>query len=681
ATGVTAHAGVTGTDLNFTASIGPFSVFVVGGTGSLSGDIALKLNDTAADHRLTVFDGSLKLPGASAFDTNLKEILKRSASVNLPLYVGSQNAPIPIGNPNAFTIDIPDIEKLLFEHASPTVGLPNFDLFKNPPSIFQLLANPSVVVDGLDSVLKTLEDAVGGEILGIKIPFLGDALANNPATQFIENIRDNILAPLSNTLRANNVTLDGLIGLVQDQIYSVLHNIGGTGIDLFGPNDTGDSKTTVQRHGFGTNDPNANNFVAFDVALGHKAIITTGVNFDLGIPALSLSANLHPTITFEWHLHFGFGVDTKQGFYFVADPSAIGITITVDFGSQTSGVAATADGQIVFLSLSLKDEQHDFSGLDPADTGSHYSQVQLSGNVALHSSTQLIDPATGKPLPNPFDHSPTPGPETILTIHHFRGAKLTDIVQPSLHGDADLAAQIRVDFSGIANQVNLPDLANILPAVQADLIAHWDLSLDLKGPHFGDPFLAFENISLDVGSFISTFVGPILTEIHNILSPLDWLIGPSGLLNMRVPLLSDLAGKTITVVDLIPLFDPDDGPTIVKFVKAIQQLDYLSGLVAQATADAHAGRVLSTFGSIPISNPGHKPDKGFGTSFLGGSLIKGGGLSSLTSLSGASVPDSLPDSGNMTGNGADGSVESFMSALSGSSASGLSFPILKPASI
>src|SRR5262249_10381188 len=191
----------------------------------------------------------------------------------------------------------------------------------------------------------------------------------------------------------------------------------------------------------------------------------------------------------------------------------------------------------------------------------------------------------------------------------------------------------------------------------------------------------FENISLDVGSFISTFVGPILTEIHNILSPLDWLIGPSGLLNMRVPLLSDLAGKTITVVDLIPLFDPDDGPTIVKFVKAIQQLDYLSGLVAQATADAHAGSVLLNFGSIAISNPGHKTDKGFGTSFLGGSLIKGGGLSSLTSLSGASVPDSLPDSGNMTGNGADGSVESFMSALSGSSASGLSFPILKPASI
>src|SRR5262249_42182819 len=210
----------------------------------------------------------------------------------------------------------------------------------------------------------------------------------------------------------------------------------------------------------------------------------------------------------------------------------------------------TVDGQVLFLSLSLEDEKHDFSGLDPADTqggtDGHYSQVKLEGNVALHSSTQLIDPDTKKPLPNPFDTNPDPSkraPETILTIHDFSGAKFTDIVQPSLHGDADLAARIRVDFSGIANQVNLPDLANILPAVQADLIAHWDLSLDLQGPKFGDPYLAFENISLDVGSFISNFVGPILTKIHDILSPLDWLIGPSGLLNMRVPLLSDLAGK------------------------------------------------------------------------------------------------------------------------------------------
>src|SRR5262249_38246040 len=159
----------------------------------------------------------------------------------------------------------------------------------------------------------------------------------------------------------------------------------------------------------------------------------------------NISANLHPTITFEWHLHFGFGIDDKKGFYFVADPNAITISIGVSFGS-TDDVPATANGQVLFLSLGLTDEKHDFSGLHPADSASHFSQVQLVGNVALNSSTQPVD-QNGTPLPNPFNSSL---PETILTLHDFSGAKFTDIVQPSLRGDADLAAQIRVDFSQIA---------------------------------------------------------------------------------------------------------------------------------------------------------------------------------------------------------------------------------------
>src|SRR5262249_28328687 len=153
------------------------------------------------------------------------------------------------------------------------VVLPNLDLFKNPPSIFQLLADPSVVVDGLDNVLKALQDALSGEILGVQIPFIGDALANNPVTHFIENIREQILAPLANTLRANNVGLQGLINLVQDQLYDLFSDLGGA--DLI-PNDTG-NPDQIMVHGFGTNDPNANHFVEFDIALGHTETISKDV--------------------------------------------------------------------------------------------------------------------------------------------------------------------------------------------------------------------------------------------------------------------------------------------------------------------------------------------------------------------------------------------------------------------
>src|SRR5207249_9916190 len=128
-----------------------------------------------------------------------------------------------------------------------------------------------------------------------------------------------------------------------------------------------------------------------------------------------------------------------------------------------------------------------------------------------------------------------------------------------------------------------------------------------------------------------------------------WLIGPSGLLNILLPLLSDLAGHTITIKDLIPLLDPEDGPTIVKFIDAIEQLDYISGLVEQAGADAKDGNLLLDFGDLAISNPGNAMDRhqgggswhslAFGgdatQSILGGS---GTSLSSLTSLGNISLP-------------------------------------------
>ena len=87
------------------------------------------------------------------------------------------------------------------------------------------------------------------------------------------------------------------------------------------------------------------------------------------------------------------------------------------------------------------------------------------------------------------------------------------------------------------------------------------------------------DITLDLGSFISKFAKPILDKVAAILDPLAWLIGPDGFLNKRIPLLSDLAGHTITGKDLVVMFDPEDGPKIVAFLNFVQELYYLIKLV------------------------------------------------------------------------------------------------------
>ena len=84
------------------------------------------------------------------------------------------------------------------------------------PSIFALLADPSVIVDGLDSVLQTFQNVLQGQIFGVKLPLLGDLLANNPVSKAIGSIRTNLLQPLANLLRENNVGLDSLVTLIQD---------------------------------------------------------------------------------------------------------------------------------------------------------------------------------------------------------------------------------------------------------------------------------------------------------------------------------------------------------------------------------------------------------------------------------------------------------------------------------
>src|SRR5262245_7218472 len=170
--------------------------------------------------------------------------------------------------------------------------------------------------------------------------------------------------------------------------------------------------------------------------------------------------------------------------------------------------------------------------------------------------------------------------------------------------------------------------------------------------------------------------------IHDVLGPLYWLIGPSGLLNMRLPLLSDLAGQTITIKDLIPVLDPEDGPIIVTFINAIEQLDYISGLVAQAGSDAKGGGLMLNFGSLAISNPGNVTDKTFGQSLsLGSVLGPGQSLGSMSSLSKVQLPNLSGKSLGTSGAGSS-ATSSFMSGIgdgsdSTSSKGSLSFPILQ----
>ena len=89
------------------------------------------------------------------------------------------------------------------------------------PSLFALLADPSVIVDGLDSVLGEVQDLLQGQIFGVKLPLLGDLLQDNPVSNLVGQIRTQLLQPLANLLRENNVGFDGLKDLIQSKLFDV----------------------------------------------------------------------------------------------------------------------------------------------------------------------------------------------------------------------------------------------------------------------------------------------------------------------------------------------------------------------------------------------------------------------------------------------------------------------------
>lgn len=583
-TRLAANASATGSNLSFRAGLGPFQVLVEGGSGSLGAGIDLTLNDDG-DGRLDLITlgsgGGISLPSLSDLNIDITGI----AEATLPLFVGSVDNPIPIGADNEIILSA-DLDDLI--NGVPgafNVTLPNLDLFSNPPGIFELLADPAVVVDGLDAVLLQIQEALEGQIFGFELPFVADALKDNPVSNFIEDFRDDFLNPLANTLRANNVNLDGLISLIQNSIYTTFNGLGilkdSDGVGGLSADDIVHSGASLSNL--------SEDFIQFDFRLGDSFTQALDIAFDFGIPGLGLEADFTPTITLDWNLDFGFGLDETKGFYFVtSDPDELTLSIDLDLGS-TQGMPAFARGQLLFLALGITD------GIDLDDDGTlEFSGLNLTGAINIED----------------------PNGDGRLTIGEMISGNVLDIFQPTLTGSADILMQAEVDFSAFGS-----DLARVLPSITTGLMIHWGMS---ASPNTGlvvdDPSIVLADVSLDLGSFISDFAGPILGNIADIIEPLDFLIGPDGFLNKRIPLLSDLAGKTITGRDLIETFDPT--AKIGPFLDAIAELFFLVDLIDDAEAAlASTGSLNFNFGDLVLTDPSGFFDTGLAAGFLTGDRI------------------------------------------------------------
>ena len=99
------------------------------------------------------------------------------------------------------------------------------------------------------------------------------------------------------------------------------------------------------------------------------------------------------------------------------------------------------------------------------------------------------------------------------------------------------------------------------------------------GGRIPSPQVGFNNVKLDLGSFISDFLGPIAEKINDAIKPFDPVLDA---LQTRIPVLSDLMGRDYTLLDLAATFGKVDR----RFVDAVLQV---RGLIADIAAASAAG--------------------------------------------------------------------------------------------
>jgi hypothetical protein len=629
---LSASAKAYGEDLDFEAALGPVGLFVFDGAADLTAEFGVKLKDGGSsdtDGRLNLVaygDGTLgtDLTSLGSFiDTTLHTqgspdpttlndfitgafsgfYLTGNAKAHLPLYFGLKSSPIPLGSTDPSddrsvdfagdTITVKGNELFagidlveVFDGAGDgdsgfEIELPVFDFSSlQLPSLFALLSDPAVIVNGLNKVLQEIEGIVQGEIMGVEIPFLGDLLADNPVANFIEDFRLDFLQPLADTLVKNNVNLEGLLELIQGVIFDVFHDK----LDILDDSIASAGDIPIVFLDEDGNEVNLLSAQAVQIEFDLGGIIDLSpddpITRDLGIPALGLSFNILPNLQLEWRLHFGFGIDTTKGLYFVTnydedddgelDPELY-VGVNMDLGSSSMDRVAGIEGNLAFLKLEITDGLDlDDDGLvefGPANPGS-FDELKQSefSRIVLSASIDITDPDDdGK-----------------LTIPELITTSPLETFDFNFFGGVVLRAEAEVNLGGLDSGGT--NLANALPSIRTGVLVDFGLEFGAQsGLQVQAPDIALVDVTLDLGDFIGGFASDLLGGIKAALDPLEWLIGPDGLLNMRLPIISDLLGETIRLRDLMWVFDQENAPKVDTFLNFVEKLYWLIDLVDEAS--------------------------------------------------------------------------------------------------
>ena len=266
---------------------------------------------------------------------------------------------------------------------------------------------------------------------------------------------------------------------------------------------------------------------------------------NLGVPALSLDVDGKAQSKYNYNLSLGVGVSKDFGCYIDTDKTKLTANIDLGLNDQFK-----AKGNLGFFQVDL------------ANDTKNPTKVDANLEVKLKDLDNLGGPNDGD----------------RLTLPELQGSyQFKDLFNANLTSNANLGLTAKTSINGNA----------AFPSYNFDLAVNWPIlnyaNGQLTGPQ--KPAVAFNNMQLDLGTFVNNFAKPIIGKISDVIKPFRPVI---NFLNTDTKLLSQLGlagpfdkngdGK-VSVLELAAKISNTDIDT--RFLDAVAKVDKVVDLANQ----------------------------------------------------------------------------------------------------
>ncbi|WP_073231322.1 hypothetical protein [Fibrobacter sp. UWEL] len=238
--------------------------------------------------------------------------------------------------------------------------------------------------------------------------------------------------------------------------------------------------------------------------------IGTDLGFDLGMPGLEIAGDGGVSLEIGWNLQFGFGISEQDGFYFFfneGDENEFTAGAKVHFAKGSK-----INGSISKLAMQLEMDDDDLA--------------EFSFNVDLGQQR----------------------------VNHI--SNVISSITPDVVARTNISAGITVGFGKIEDGSS----SSKYPKFNGNFDFEWDV---FKGV----TRLGFSNMTIDVGTFVSNVLGPVVNRAKEVIEPMKELI---DFLTTPFPVLDDL-GVELTPLKLAKMYskNPDFDDSFIFEVKEI----------------------------------------------------------------------------------------------------------------